>query len=394
MESKKLVLFGAGKIGRSFIGQLFSRAGYEVVFIDIDDKVISALNEHRKYKVVVKNDIGDELIWVKNVRGIHSSDIDEIVKEIASTDILAMSVGQNAIPKIAPTIAKGIELRHEKDPESSLDIILAENLRDAAKVVQGELVKNLNKTISIQDYIGLIETSIGKMVPMMPAKEIEKDPLVVYAEPYNTLILDKKAFRNPIPNIDGLAPKEHMPAWVDRKSFIHNLGHAAAAYCGNIKYPRLVYLYEIMDKKDVYNTARITMLQAADILMAHYPQEFTINQIVDHIDDLLERFSNRALGDTVFRVGQDLYRKLGPEDRLVGALKLALKYRMPYDRILYIIACAMKFSATNEQGFRSKNDEKFRMEAKKGISHVLESVCMIDPERYPQVHAAAKKITN
>ena len=393
MESKKLVLFGAGKIGRSFIGQLFSRAGYEVVFIDIDDKVISALNEHRKYKVVVKNDIGDELIWVKNVRGIHSSDIDEIVKEIASTDILAMSVGQNAIPKIAPTIAKGIELRHEKDPESSLDIILAENLRDAAKVVQGELVKNLNKTISIQDYIGLIETSIGKMVPMMPAKEIEKDPLVVYAEPYNTLILDKKAFRNPIPNIDGLAPKEHMPAWVDRKSFIHNLGHAAAAYCGNIKYPRLVYLYEIMDKKDVYNTARITMLQAADILMAHYPQEFTINQIVDHIDDLLERFSNRALGDTVFRVGQDLYRKLGPEDRLVGALKLALKYRMPYDRILYIIACAMKFSATNEQGFRSKNDEKFRMEAKKGISHVLESVCMIDPERYPQVHAAAKKIT-
>ena len=31
---KKILIFGAGKIGRSFIGQLFSRAGYELVFID------------------------------------------------------------------------------------------------------------------------------------------------------------------------------------------------------------------------------------------------------------------------------------------------------------------------------------------------------------------------
>ena len=36
----KLVLFGAGKIGRSFIGQVFSRSGYEVVFIDINQEII------------------------------------------------------------------------------------------------------------------------------------------------------------------------------------------------------------------------------------------------------------------------------------------------------------------------------------------------------------------
>jgi len=392
LESKKLILFGAGKIGRSFIGQLFSRSGYEVVFIDIDEDIISALNQKKKYKVVIKSDRGDEILWVKNVRGIHGSNIDEIANEIASTDIMAISVGQNAIPLIVSTISKGIELRHEKIPDFPLDIILAENLRDASNVVAKELKKNLSKSIDIDQYVGLIETSIGKMVPIMPKEKTDKIPLLVYAEPYNSLILDKKAFKNPIPEVRGLAPKNNMSAWVDRKSFIHNLGHTAAVYYGYIKYSDLKYLSEIMNKRDVFDTARSAMLQAADILMEHYPGEFSKDDLIDHIDDLLYRFSNKALGDTVFRVGQDLYRKLGPNDRLAGALKLALKYRMPHDRILFIIACSIGFKATDEQGTRSESDNKFSVEAERGISHILESVCKIVSEKYPQIHAEAKEI--
>lgn len=392
MESKKLVLFGAGKIGRSFIGQLFSRSGFEVIFVDINEKVISELNLKKRYKVIIKSDEGDEDIWVENVRGIHGKEIVSVANEIAEADLLAMSVGQKAIPFIAPVIAKGIELRDQKHPEIPLDIILAENLREAAKVIGDELNKYLDNSISLENFVGLIETSIGKMVPIMPASAEEEDPLLVYAEPYNTLILDQKAFKNPIPEVVGLAPKENMPAWVDRKSFIHNLGHAAAAYYGFNKYPDLKYLYEVIAKKDVCESTRNTMLQAADILMKVYPDEFTKVDLTAHIDDLIHRFGNKALGDTVFRVGQDLYRKLGPEDRLVGALRLALKYRMPYDRILYIIACSIGFRATDEHGTQSESDLNFSMEAEVGISHILASVCKIDSDMYPQIHAEANEI--
>jgi mannitol-1-phosphate 5-dehydrogenase len=319
-------------------------------------------------------------------------DIESVSKEVATAEIMAISVGQNAIPKIAPLIAKGLELRYKDFPDSPLDIILAENLRDAAKVVSVELKKHLSPSFDLDKNVGLIETSIGKMVPIMPKSVMENDPLLVYAEPYNTLILDKKSFKNPIPDVEGLAPKDNMQAWVDRKSFIHNLGHAAAAYYGYLKYPQMIYLYEIMGKEDVHMTARTAMLQAADVLMMHYPGEFTKTVLVAHIDDLLHRFSNKSLGDTVFRVGQDLYRKLGPEDRLVSVLKLALKYRMPYDKILFIIASAMNFKAVDELGFRSENDSKFSKTAAIGISNVLETVCELTKKEYPEIHLEAQNL--
>ena len=357
-----------------------------MVFVDIDKRIISALNQYVKYKVVIKSDDGDQGIWVKNVRGVLGTNTEEVVGEVASASILAISVGQNSISKIAPVIAKGLGLRAEKYGKNPLDIILAENLRDAAKVVKSELKKHISSTMSLDEMVGLVETSIGKMVPLMPKSMTDKDPLLVYAEPYNSLILDKRGFKNPIPAVEGLMPKDNMAAWVDRKSFIHNLGHAAAAYYGFLIYPDMIYLFEIMKKKDVYDMVRATMFQAADILMKHYPDEFTHEDLIDHIDDLLHRFSNKALGDTIYRVGQDLNRKLGPEDRLAGPLKLAFKYRMPYDKILYIIACAMEFRATDEQGLRNENDEKFSGEAELGISHILETLCKLSINKCPEVH--------
>ncbi len=387
----KLVLFGAGKIGRSFIAQLFARSNYEVVFIDKDLEIVAALNARREYSVIIKDGSGDKAISVRNVRGVHASNENDISREIANADIMAISVGPKALPIIAPAIAKGILERQYEYPDYPLDIILAENLRNAAKIFGNELKHHLDKSIDISVYLGLIETSIGKMVPIMPKEVVEQDPLLVYAEPYNTLILDGKAFRNPIPKVAGLAPKENMPAWVDRKSFIHNLGHAAGAYYGFVHYPEMTYMFEIMAKKDVCDFAKSVMCQAADILMGQYPNEFTKNDLKEHIEDLILRFSSQALGDTVYRVGQDLYRKLGPEERVVGAIKMAIKHNMPYDKILKTLDYAFRFQARDEQGFVNPGDSNFMQDAHKGKSYILNKVCGLSKEQYPDIHKQLAK---
>jgi mannitol-1-phosphate 5-dehydrogenase len=250
-------------------------------------------------------------------------------------------------------------------------------MRNADLFMAEELKKNLPKEYPFDLLVGLVETSIGKMVPIMTRKDMSEDPLQVFAEPYNTLIVAKKGFKNPVPDVLDLAPKENIKAWVDRKLFIHNLGHATAAYHGYRKFPDAVYMFEVLADPEIYDVTRQTMLQSAEILMELYPGEFTPQQLTGHIDNLLERFCNRALGDTIFRVGCDLYRKLGPEDRLVAPIRAAIRLHKPYDLILNALIAAISFRSKDENGNYFPDDINFFLSAEKGTDFILKEVCQL-----------------
>jgi mannitol-1-phosphate 5-dehydrogenase len=349
VEVRKIVIFGAGKIGRSFIGQLFGCSGYKVVFADIDPVMITMLNRQGNYRVVIKGEKEKEII-VRNVQAISALDKDRVADAVSTAGIVAVSVGKNALEKVIPVIAAGLLQRYSNNPGIPLDIILAENMRSAADFVRVQLMKNLPSGFPVDTLVGLIETSIGKMVPIMTLAELEKDPLVVFAEPYNTLILDGKGFKSPIPQIEGLAPKSNIKAWVDRKAFIHNLGHATAAYYGYHLHPEAVYMYDVLNDNEVFRFTRNVMLQSADILRTVYPGDFTSADLEDHIDDLIHRFRNKALKDTIFRVGQDLTRKLSADDRFMGSIHLAMQHLMPYDLILEAMSFGLWFRGKDEDG--------------------------------------------
>ncbi|MFZ4726255.1 MAG: hypothetical protein ACOYMD_12505, partial [Paludibacter sp.] len=93
------------------------------------------------------------------------------------------------------------------------------------------------------------------------------------------------------------------------------------------------------------------------------------------------RFQNRALGDTIYRVGCDLKRKLSAEDRLAGAMHLALELKLPYDKILsaFIVGCA--FKATDEAGNRLIDDIDFSEKVEKfGIEWALTEIAELKIE--------------
>ncbi len=203
MINQKIVIFGAGKIGRSFIGQLFGCGGYQVVFIDVNQTIVDGLNRMGSYRVVTRGEKEEE-ITVSHVRAISEKESEKVIEAVSTAGILAVSVGKNALEEIIPVIAAGLIQRNTNSPGTPLDIILAENMRSAADFMREHLMKELPSGFPLDTLVGLVETSIGKMVPIIPHTELEKDPLVVFAEPYNTLILDRKGFKTPIPGINGI----------------------------------------------------------------------------------------------------------------------------------------------------------------------------------------------
>jgi mannitol-1-phosphate 5-dehydrogenase len=365
----KLVQFGAGNIGRSFIGQVFSKAGWEVAFVDVDPRITGLLNERKQYTVAIKREgKPDELRTIGPVRAVDGRNPDEVAAELATADIAATSVGKNALPKVLPNIAKGLKERRRLYGDRPLDIILAENDRDAPELFHKVLSEQLGPDYPLDKLAGIVETSIGKMVPIMKAADLEADPLLLFAEEYETLIVDAKGFRGPLPKVPALHPVDPIAAYVDRKLFVHNLGHAASAYFGwiaakkagkagpNLTLPAVLALPEVEDK------ARKAMNQSADALVKEYPGSYSRKDLADHIEDLIFRFKNTALGDTVHRVGRDLGRKLSRSDRVAGAMLLCAKHGLPIDAITAVYRAALDFAAPAENGELFPADAAFRAE--------------------------------
>jgi len=385
----RLVVFGAGNIGRSFVGQLFARAGYEVVFVEVDPVLVAALNREGRYRVEVK-DRRPETIWVEGVSAIDGSDCEAVARAVVSADIAATAVGPKALPHIYPAVAAGLEQR-QRAGEPPLDIIICENLRGAADVFAAGLREHLPGGFPLADCVGLIETSIGKMAPIMPEEVRRRDPLLVYAEAYNTLILDGKASRNPIPDVPGLDPKENMAAYVDRKAFIHNCGHAACAYVCHLVDPEAGYVWEAMGREDVREAARRAMWESGRALMRRYPGEFDEANQEEYIEDLLARFANRTLGDTIYRVGRDLPRKLSRGDRMVGALLMDAEEGIESPATALATAAGFLFRGADEHGEMFPADARFADGfAEQGIDWALSEVCGLDVRRPGEAQIAER----
>jgi len=381
----KLIQFGAGNIGRSFIGQLFSLAEWEIVFIDIDEKIVNELNKKRCYNVEIKNEVS-ETILVENVRGVLVDDYEAVSNEVADADLISTAVGKNALPYIIKPLAFGLKKRQIINKKNALDIIICENIRNASLFFRNLLKNELPPDYPLDKLVGFVETSIGKMVPIMKEEDKKNDLLLVYAEAYNTLIVDKKGFKGKIPEIPEIEAKENIKAYVDRKLFIHNLGHAVLSYVAFVFGKKYKYIWEAAFDNKICKIAKNAMWESGWALIKEYPYEFNEKNIGEHIDDLLSRFKNRGLGDTIYRVGRDLQRKLGPEDRLVGAINICIKQGIIPKNISLGLASALFFKGVDENGKMYDNDILFHeREVSKGVDHVLKNICKLKSKKIIEI---------
>jgi len=342
---KQAVMYGAGNIGRGFLGKTFSESGYAVCFLDIVPEVIDAFNRENEYRVKIVSEKEEHIDTVRNVRAVHA-DTEEAAEEIAACDIMASAVGVNALPRIAGNIAKGVRLRMRRTGKP-LDIILAENQLDADKLMRGYIYAYLNDAEKewAEKNLGLVEASIGRMVPPLSAEERQEDRLLIAAEPYAQLPVDKEAFKGEIPALQGLVPYAPFSFYIRRKLFVHNMGHALCAYLGWRK--GYEYIWQAAEDGEIKQTAQKAMEEAA--LALHREYGVPLKELTDHVQDLLGRFTNKALRDTTTRVGADPVRKLRRDDRLVGAALYCMEHGTGVREIAAGIAAALQFAPPRDE---------------------------------------------
>ena len=143
----------------------------------------------------------------------------------------------------------------------------------------------------------------------------------VCVEQYGFLPVDKAAFKGEVPRIRNLVPFEPFGFYIERKLYVHNMGHSVCAYFGD--YLGKKFIFQSIGDSDVRYIVENAMLESARAVAGHYEME--LEPLLLHVQDLLNRFTNEALQDTCARVGGDPARKLSPKDRLIGSISLCLE---------------------------------------------------------------------
>ncbi|OQX29892.1 MAG: mannitol-1-phosphate 5-dehydrogenase [Spirochaeta sp. LUC14_002_19_P3] len=337
MKKEKLaILFGAGNIGRGFIGPLLCASGYKVVFADVQEPIIAEINRRGEYGVEV---LGAERtdITVGPVRALHSDSV-ELTEEFANAELLATAVGPNILPFVAPAIVRGIALRNSRGITEPLNIIACENMVGGSS----ELARLVRKELSgpqleyADRHIGFPDAAVDRIVP--PGHVLD-DPLRVRVEEFCEWIVDKGGFKGTIPAVEGMICTDKLPAYLERKLFTLNTGHAAAAYLGARK--GYDTIGEAIADTSLYATVERAMMESGEVLVRRHHFDPEAHRV--YIKKILARFANPALRDEITRVGRQPLRKLSREERLIKPLRGTLEYRTENAALIEVIAAALAY---------------------------------------------------
>ena len=329
----KVIHFGAGKIGRGFIGAVINEAGHDIVFADVDKGIIDQINAAKEYTL----HIVDRNSCSRRITGV--SAIDSTSKEltvlITEADLITTAVSMRVLPYIAPAIAAGIKARFEKGIASPLNIICCENGLRATSTLKQFVAERLDAQILewMKGKIGFADSSVDRIVPTHTLD----NPLDVATEKFYEWNVDKGQFVGTLMPVPGMNLTDNLEACVEKKLFTLNTGHCTTAFLGMIK--GYTYIHEAICDPQIQEIVRSVMHQSGAALISKFG--FDPEYHAKYVEIIISRFSNPHLNDLVTRVGHDPIRKLGSNLYFAYPMKMAMDFGLPYDKIALAAAAAL-----------------------------------------------------
>lgn len=335
---KQTVHFGAGNIGRGFIGALFSESGYHVTFVDIAESIIHSLNEQKSYKVKLATD-QHETTTIKNVAGLNNmTQENKVIEEITGATYLTTAIGPNILPRIAPLIARGISERVYQTDEK-LYVIACENQIGATDILKQHILDNLDEDTKdrLAGRVYFFNSAVDRIVPIQ-----EDNSLDVLVEPYYEWVVETE---EEIPEVEGMTIVSELAPFIERKLFTVNTGHAVIAYLGYLNGKSTID--KTLADEAIKEQVEATLKETGDYLVKQYGLK--ADEHNEYIQKIIKRFKNPYLQDGVTRVGRAPIRKLGPEDRLIRPATEAQKAGLSFTNLAKAIAAALLFDYQEDE---------------------------------------------
>jgi mannitol-1-phosphate 5-dehydrogenase len=336
------VHFGAGNIGRGFIGGLLHDAGYEVCFVDVNTEIVNLLNEKKEYKIVLANQEKEEQL-ITGVSALNSMENPEkVIEMIAGADLVTTAVGPNILGIIADLVYKGLKKRSEAS-DVPLNIIACENMIGGSAFLKEKVYEKAAEEEKAQfdKQFAFPNAAVDRIVP----NQTNDDPLMVVVEPFYEWVVDASAMIGDVPDIDGVKFVEDLAPYIERKLYTVNTGHASIAYLGYLN--GFHEIDKAIKNEEINEVVSGALKETGEVIIEKYG--FEQNDHLEYINKILGRFENPFIIDDVKRVGRSPLRKLGKNDRLFGpALSFFELFKEVPESLTKVIAAALLFDAEED----------------------------------------------
>lgn len=312
------VHFGAGNIGRGFIGALLFESGYETIFLDVNGTVVDALNKKRQYDVTLMG-TAQQKIHVENVRGINTlTNPAQGAEAIVQSDLVTAAVGPKVLPMISSLIADGLKARFIQNP-APLNVVACENMINASSLLKEHVYSHFSaEEKELADrLIGFPNAAVDRIVPDQTSEDI----LAVAVEPYYEWVVEKPAIKGEVPNVEGITYVDDLGPFIERKLFTVNTGHTVPAYFG--RYKGFQTIYDAMQDSEIQQLLQGALSETGEVVVQQHG--FDREQHQQYINKIIGRFQNPNISDHVTRVARGPIRKLGKNDRLIRPASLYLQ---------------------------------------------------------------------
>lgn len=336
----KAVHFGAGNIGRGFVGLLLHEGGYELVFSDVAASLVDAINAADEYTVHEVGDGGHDTV-VTGFRAIDSAnDAQALIDEIATADVVTTAVGPTILRFVAPHILAGLALRDPALPP--LQVMACENAIGATDTLRDEIrAQAAEAWDAISGRAVFANTAVDRIVPAQP----EGAGIDVTVEPFFEWAIERPPFGDDPPHIPGAHFVDDLAPYIERKLFTVNTGHAATAYFG--AQAGVDRISDALAEPVIAAKVAAALEETSALLVAVHGWDAA--DLADYRATILRRFANPALPDTVGRVGRQPLRKLSRHERFVGPAAAAAERGLSTSALVAAMAAALEFDVADDE---------------------------------------------